>query len=612
MFYIKSVRAISESGEVSSVSFGPHLNIIYGPSNCGKTMILKCIDYLLGAREDPLIKKKFKIATVEMDLFTSHGSVKLSRDISSKNATVISENSFLKSGTYNLSHTNASKLTYGQALLGLFDIEQTDPIKIFATKKATTGNMSVRQFVGTFIVKEEPIISENNIYIDREANITTLKTSLLYLLSGETHITGKEQTPEWVSKKKAMKKYYEKQIDDLVKDNGWLDMKVCEGAEITIAQNADNSVDQLDADFKDLQAKFVDANSKSASISGRVISLSAEIAKKDYLLQRDNELREHYVSDVERTKFIVDGAVAISGVEQPTNCPYCNAPLKKEKVVDYIETSSHVLGSIVPKMDDLDKEIAQLKLEKSSLEKELDAETKNQEAITNLISNDIQPKMDDLKAKIRAYGNACREAEKKTLLRSQYDKFLNDKEAVDKELKEAITSFEPDEYFGDFGEKVTNRLKTVLTECHFINGDIARFDIPKFDVFLGSDPKGGSGKGYRAFLNSACSFALHSELQSRINCGSFPFIIDSPILSLREKRKEVDEEDYEESAQGMKRPLFEFFYNNSKNSQTIVIENNVPDFDKGDTNMIEFTLNPDDPEHYGFIVGFRPKVLKNQ
>ena len=41
MFIIDWVQAIATDGQVSEAKFGPHLNIIVGPSNCGKTMILK-------------------------------------------------------------------------------------------------------------------------------------------------------------------------------------------------------------------------------------------------------------------------------------------------------------------------------------------------------------------------------------------------------------------------------------------------------------------------------------------------------------------------------------------------------------------------------------------
>ena len=52
MYYIKKfvISSKNEDGEkvVSAVDLAPGLNIIYGPSNTGKTLILDCVDFMLG------------------------------------------------------------------------------------------------------------------------------------------------------------------------------------------------------------------------------------------------------------------------------------------------------------------------------------------------------------------------------------------------------------------------------------------------------------------------------------------------------------------------------------------------------------------------------------
>lgn len=47
MFYIKWLKITANDGE-SRLMFEPGLNIIYGPSNSGKSMVLDCIDYMMG------------------------------------------------------------------------------------------------------------------------------------------------------------------------------------------------------------------------------------------------------------------------------------------------------------------------------------------------------------------------------------------------------------------------------------------------------------------------------------------------------------------------------------------------------------------------------------
>lgn len=45
-YFIKRVSAHSSSGKVSEIDFEPGMNIICGPSNTGKSMVVGCIDYL--------------------------------------------------------------------------------------------------------------------------------------------------------------------------------------------------------------------------------------------------------------------------------------------------------------------------------------------------------------------------------------------------------------------------------------------------------------------------------------------------------------------------------------------------------------------------------------
>ena len=53
-FYVKEIRATGDGVEDSFVEFQPGVNIIHGPSNTGKTYVVMCIDYMLGADNPPM------------------------------------------------------------------------------------------------------------------------------------------------------------------------------------------------------------------------------------------------------------------------------------------------------------------------------------------------------------------------------------------------------------------------------------------------------------------------------------------------------------------------------------------------------------------------------
>lgn len=71
-------------------------------------------------------------------------------------------------------------------------------------------------------------------------------------------------------------------------------------------------------------------------------------------------------------------------------------------------------------------------------------------------------------------------------------------------------------------------------------------------------------------------------------------VLDSPILSLKEKEAKKPSET-------MKNTLFENIVDNQKGIQTIVVENEIPDIDYKDANIIHFTKEKNDGR-YGFLL----------
>ena len=46
MFYIKKISLLTGANVISTLDLEPGLNIIYGESNTGKSLIVDCIDYI--------------------------------------------------------------------------------------------------------------------------------------------------------------------------------------------------------------------------------------------------------------------------------------------------------------------------------------------------------------------------------------------------------------------------------------------------------------------------------------------------------------------------------------------------------------------------------------
>ena len=77
-------------------------------------------------------------------------------------------------------------------------------------------------------------------------------------------------------------------------------------------------------------------------------------------------------------------------------------------------------------------------------------------------------------------------------------------------------------------------------------------------------------------------------------------VLDSPILSLLE----TNENDEEMATEGMKASLFRYMLENQSFGQIIIAENEIPNLDYSNANVIRFTKDPDQGR-YGFLYDYK-------
>lgn len=92
-------------------------------------------------------------------------------------------------------------------------------------------------------------------------------------------------------------------------------------------------------------------------------------------------------------------------------------------------------------------------------------------------------------------------------------------------------------------------------------------------------------------------------MEDNATYASHLLILDSPILSLKEKKLKLSEK--EKATPGMRESLFDYIIRNCGSNQVIIAENEIPEnVDYSTANMIEFTLE-EGRGRYGFLVSER-------
>lgn len=82
-FYISKITAFRNGHCESTIQLKDGLNIIYGPSNTGKSLILKYIDFIFGSEDTPESNIDVNRITIEI-ISREEGTAELSRAFNEK------------------------------------------------------------------------------------------------------------------------------------------------------------------------------------------------------------------------------------------------------------------------------------------------------------------------------------------------------------------------------------------------------------------------------------------------------------------------------------------------------------------------------------------------
>lgn len=590
-FYISKLTAYKHDGGKSSIQLEDGVNIIVGPSNTGKTLILKYINFLFGSKESPDSDMLIDRVSIEIKTQLSTSAI-ISRKLDENKIFV--SNSAIESitdGEYSLKGSNSISDVYLK-LIGI-----NPPINIFSAQDYTRRQNLTWNSLRNFFFLNESNVTNESVYFATPnfSNQTAELGCLQFLINGIERKLPEEfkDSEKQNIRKSALIDFLKQELEDLdnQKNNlvdGFKDINNLE------LENIINEKNQLLAAATANLNKFLENDS---NFGMEYNSVQDEKYELELLLDRLYELETQYISDIERLKFIIDAEKVRKGVSQNTKCPYCNNPLQPKVRKSYILAETKELTKTQNNLQELRETIKYNEEQKNTLQVQL-------AGINNKRCENSQ-KMDSVQAEIQNIILSV--SELKNLLKISSDIKAIDylKEKQQEKLKtlesepdsKVSVSFEiKSEFENTFFETVEKLINNIIKKTDFENFESIKIDKKSFDLIInGNKPKKTQGKGYRTFLNSLYANALTYYLSIYGKYSPGILLLDSPILTLKEKEKNQD------SSDSMKKELVKSFLEYSEGRQTIIIENNIPDIDYSNVNIIEFTKKHD-KGRYGFIL----------
>ena len=596
MFYLKRFILTTKKGEKASVDLEPGLNIIHGPSNTGKSLIADSIDFMFGGNPPKLIDSEIGFKNVTLIVLVDEKPVTLSRDINSNNIEISSTSDIVESGTYKATRGKNSIYQFWLQLMGI-----EDAVNIVMRADMTPQVLGIRTFCHFFLIKEKRMSSDLSVLKSEEGytNQIPIPTimSLIYFITGTTYTDGSKVKPEKIrtAENNAIKKFVDRSLTSIGQQK-IAEMNIPED-EIS-PEELQEKIEAVKKAIREAENNIDNLTQQSRQLADEVIHIDQQITESRVLRNRYNSLMTQYESDIKRLTFIAEGDLHKDMLPRLEHCPFCNGELPKDKEESCVEAAIAEVNKIELQIKDLlsagehlDEEISELTTERSEKEKA-------RRAIQQQIRAELEPKLTELNNDL----NGFRVALGRQKVAEIFDK-VADTICVEMESSldtETVTPINIKELIKDIIAGPLNEIiPAILKEANYGEFVKAEFDVDSCDVKVNGVRKAAQGQGYSAYLNAVLAIAIQ-ELMNRGNLYKTNLLVlDSPILSLAEKRKPGEKQ----AEEGMRAGLFRYMDEHTQGYQTIVIENFIPDIKYKNANLIEFTK---DPEHgrYGLVESY--------
>lgn len=588
-FYIEKIIVTGSGKTTSIIELQKGTNIIYGPSNTGKSCIIKCIDYMFGAERIP-----FDITTgyemVKIIVNTYSGTITMSRNIGENNIQIDSMDNRIPSGKYKAKADKKNhEKTINWVWLSLIGISEMHLVN--NNKDYGKQILSWRTFFHMFFLSETKIISENSAILSTQSNANTaVISSLLFLLNGQdfADIETKDSKEVKEAKRNAVKEYINKELFRLAERNQVLLAQSNEDIDVDLTLEINQIMEEITECEKQI-SQSMEANKK---ILFDMHGKNESLAECYVLLNRYGELNTQYAADLKRLSFVVDGEANMKEAAS-SQCPFCDGKLVVKKSQRYIDAAKADYRKIKLQVKDLENAEKELNKERETLEREINDLKEKKIETEKIIETELKPKLSVLQEKLLAYKATVERKKEIELLRKISEQKTAD--ILENEQEDDKKEFKVKEYIGyDFVDNLSKDVKAFLENCKYENLLTVSFDKADMDIVINGKKKSSNGKGYNAYFNSVVSIVLSSYMNKEAKYPPNFLVLDSPVLSLKEN-------DSKKPSDTMRSTLFENILSIPRDIQTIIVENEIPDVDYREARLICFTKKKDNGR-YGFLM----------
>lgn len=589
-FYIKSVIAVGEGMITSRVDFKDGCNLLFGPSEMGKSSVFSLIDFMLGKNEAPKLPPEGQgYDTFYMEIITKEDGATqtIKRLLKDKFVTVKDcpyeefENKGISGDTYSLS-VSKKKKTYSQYLMDLNGFETDLQLRKSSTDKSSFTYTWIRHLI---LADENRIVSETPIFnpTDEKVSVTQEKSVIYYLTTGEDDSNFKSQ-----EKAEHRNLRYTGMIEITKESIEEINSKIHALGDVSFADFKDETA------MKAFQNKISEDEIKLKSLYDRRAKLEDEKRQlmsqqmfANEFIKRMEMLEKHYKTDLTRYEYLFDGANLFNILTETHVCPICNSEIKDKTQIndEFLVSIQNEYDQVKVKLENIKDMIKKKEEDKRRLLNKINTITHELDGIANTVNN-FSNQLLSIKNLLARYQENIEKKTEVKFLQEESQRLYKKLAELEKEKmnKPAMPDYKRktsiNEYF-------CNLVKEKLVHWKVLkDNEPVVFDENGFDFVLGGKERITCGKGARGVTCAAILMSLLEYCQLKDIPFSNVLVLDSPITAHFSDGKQYAE-------QTTQTCFFKYCNDYIKDYQLIIIDNKSPELTNRanltNINYIEFS-----------------------
>lgn len=507
MLQIRKILLRGAGLEDAVVQFYSGANVLAGESDTGKSFLLECINFILGAEKLTLVDEAKPYAHLAVEFVNSNDeTITLVRPTGGgKVAAYHVPIADISGSGQPIAPTRKGKSKGPDVTSVLLPFAGIKEARLRRNVEGETQRFTIRTIEPLFLVDEVAVIDQQSPVTGKATfGDTAQKRALSYILTGidDESVAAGERNEIVKARLKAKLELVNEMLQPL-------NERFASPSELDVLKDdteLDTLIGSLTGELENLAISRDTLQERSQKATRNILKADSQLLGIRELLSRYRLLNERYTSDLDRLDFISEGSFYFDALQE-VPCPVCDQimapghshapdstalPIRESALAEAAKIHAH-RTDLAAAIGDLELRLGSVEGEKSTIDTEL-------KSLNRELSRTLGPRLEFTTERLEQLLNRHTEREATRVERERWQDLVKLQNDINSSLAESGAPKQtwagiPPKELGEFCAEI----QSVLVEWEWKGTPSVEFDEKAFDILVDRKPRQSSGKGVYRF-----------------------------------------------------------------------------------------------------------------